>query len=118
MSKKKPHKKAPTNRGKNVDVIQEQLDKVNQIRHQMDADALQIVLREYGLGEGKVADICRQWHEQSEEICQLSANISERDYFIFCLDRKLQQCMPEHFVPFEKRYCGLLKPPMPIDKRS
>lgn len=115
---KKKHKKAPTNRGKNVDVVQEQIDKVNQIRHQMDADALQIVLRDYGLGEGKVADILMQWHETSEEIAELASNKAERDYFIVKLDRGLRQRMPEHFAPFEERYCGLLKPPMPIDKRS
>lgn len=112
--KKRTHKKAPTDRGKNVDKIQEQVDKANQIRHQMDADALQIVLRDYGLGEGKVADLCMKWHELSEEICELAGIKAERDYFIYKLDRALQQRMPEHFVPFEERYCGLLKPPMPI----
>jgi hypothetical protein len=113
MAKQKHH--APHARGNAVAVTQQLVDKARLIQHQIDADALQIVLRDYGLGEGKVADICTRYHEAAEEICDgIASGNPDRDYHIEVLDRGLRSRMPGHFLPFEARYGGLLKQPMPI----
>ena len=116
MSKRKHH--ADHDRRNVVSVMQQKVNKASSIRHQMDADALQIDLRDYGLGETKVADICEKWHAAAEEICdRIASGNPERDYSIEVLDRGLRSRMPGHFIPFVKRYGGLLKPPMPIGGR-
>lgn len=115
MSKQK---RAPHARGSAVAVTQQYIEKARQIQHQIDADALQIVLRDYGLGEGKVAEIGQKWHDAAEEICDgIASGNPERDYHIEVLDRGLRSRMPGHFLPYTERYDGLLKPPMPIGGR-
>lgn len=113
MAKQKHH--APHTRGSAVELTQQYIDKARSIQHQIDADALQIVLRDYGLGEGKVAGICARWHAAAEEVCEgIASGNPDRDYHIEVLERGLRSRMPGHFLPFETRYGGLLKQPMPI----
>lgn len=100
----------------------EEINKAAAIRHQMDMDALAIILHDpeimgkNTMGPDRIIRVMKAVHNLSMELSNLCGNDPERDYLVYKLDRKLEESLKDKLQPFEVRYEGLLKPVRPIGK--